>query len=164
MPYKNADKARANALERKRRYNAKKHIEHFGSSAGDMRGRHGNHAMGPRNGRWNAEKKILSDDGYVKVRVGRDHPLADPNGYAYEHLLVWISAGNPLPGLGELLHHKDENRENNRIGNLELKTRSKHATDHNSERGRDGFGRFLPKRAGRLLDGREWNEFPEVRK
>ena len=51
---------------------------------------------GCRHGRWSREK-MLSSHGYVKVRVGKDHPLADPNGYAYEHLLVWVAAGNPRP-------------------------------------------------------------------
>lgn len=68
------------ARERMRRYREKKHAEKFGPDAGDMRGRHGNHARASSNGRWN-EGRIMNEDGYVKVRVGRDHPLADPNGY-----------------------------------------------------------------------------------
>lgn len=36
---------------------------------------------GPSHGRWNDDRMIASN-GYVKLRVGVEHPLADPNGYA----------------------------------------------------------------------------------
>lgn len=55
------------------------------------KGFHKNHRKGPSHPRWNSGK-ILSSDGYVKVRVGVDHQLADGNGYAYEHLVVWVSS------------------------------------------------------------------------
>jgi transglutaminase/protease-like cytokinesis protein 3 len=80
----------------------------------------------------------------------------------YEHLVVWVSAGNTLPKKGELLHHEDEDGANNRIENLKLKSKSKHGADHISQRVRDDLGRLTPKRAaGRLLDGRTWDELPE---
>lgn len=115
----------------------------------DGRGRHHNHTRGASHPRW-SEDHIISEHGYLKVRVGKDHPLADPNGYAYEHLGVWAAAGRPLPGPDELLHHRDEDKTNNRLGNLELITRSEHAAHHNADRRRDEQGRFLPKAAGAL--------------
>jgi len=66
----------------------------------------------------------------VKVRVGVEHPLADPNGYAYEHLVVWCAAGHPRPGPGQLLHHRSEDKTDNRLSNLELLTRIAHAAEH----------------------------------
>lgn len=99
----------------------------------DGRGKHGHQARGTNCARWN-DAKIISDDGYVKVRVGGGHPLADPNGYTYEHVIVWVSAGNSLPGFDELLHHKDENKQNNRYDNLELKKRGRHNAEHNAKR------------------------------
>lgn len=57
------------------------------------RGRHKNHARGERHYRWN-RGKMVDDQGYVKMRVGLDHPLADPNGYAFEHAFV-RSTGTP---------------------------------------------------------------------
>lgn len=57
------------------------------------RGKHGNHPRGPAHPRWN-NGRMLSDEGYVKVRVGRDHPLADPNGYWHRrqrHAADWQS-------------------------------------------------------------------------
>src|SRR5581483_2305367 len=124
------------------------------------RGKHGNHRRGSMHPRWN-RGKMLSDDGYVKMRVGIGHPLADRNGYAYEHLVVWVSAGNPLPGQNELLHHKSEDKQDNRIENLELKTRPDHNAHHNAIRGRNDLGQFNPS-TGALLDGREWREFPQI--
>lgn len=149
---------------------------------------------------------MLSDHGYVKVRIGRTHPLADPNGYAYEHALVWAAAGRPRPAPGEVIHHRNEDKTDNKIENLEIRTRPAHAAEHQPmapdavvrtirERyanGEDGtklaaeYGlpasrvyRFIKgetrvgaggpiacgclrgkRDAGRLLDGRAWDEVP----
>jgi len=131
----------------------------------DARGQHGNHVRGDQHHRWN-DCRILSTHGYVKLRVGADHPLADPNGYAYEHLVVWVSAGREPPRFNDLLHHKNEDRTDNRLANLELKTRGDHSAHHLSDRGRDERGRFKPrvgkKSAGALLDGREHREWPDA--
>ena len=107
----------------------------------DARGKHSNHRKGSDHYRWNTAR-ILSDHGYRKIRVGTDHPLADPNGYAYEHLLVWVSAGRPRPPHGALLHHANEDKTDNRLGNLELLDRGEHSTHHNANRDRDDNGRF----------------------
>jgi hypothetical protein len=110
--------------------------------------------------RWNAGR-MLSEDGYVKVRVGAEHPLADPNGYAYEHLVVWCAAGRPRPADGETLHHKNEDKTDNRLDNLDVLTRADHNALHIAERGRKTNGQFK-KAAGRLLDGVQHDGFPEV--
>lgn len=107
----------------------------------DNRGKHRNHRRGSQHPRWNAEA-IISEHGYRKVRVGVDHPLADPNGYAYEHLLVWVSAGKPRPKPGQLLHHRNDDKTDNRIENLECLTRAAHNAHHNEEKPRDERGRF----------------------
>jgi hypothetical protein len=137
----------AGPLSRSQRYRRRKLAERLGvpvDAIPDRRGHHGNHPKGRRHPRWNAESRMLSEHGYIKVRVGAGHPLADPNGYAYEHLLVWAAASRPLPGPDELIHHKDEDKANNRLDNLELRTRSSHATHHNADRDRDESGRFVP--------------------
>ena len=107
----------------------------------DGRGKHGNHVKGEKHHRWNTSR-LISSHGYVKVRVGTEHPLADPNGYAYEHLLVWVSTGKTLPAPGELLHHRNENRRDNRLDNLALMPRPDHNRHHNEGRVRDERGRF----------------------
>lgn len=119
---------------------------------------HANRPKGAEHYRWNSGR-MLNEDGYVKVRVGVEHPLADPNGYAYEHLVVWCSAGRARPGPGETLHHENEDKSDNRIGNLELLTRGEHNAHHIAERGRRQNGQFA---ADGELDGREHNGFPAV--
>lgn len=124
------------------------------------KGVHLNHSRGSSHHRWN-KAKIVTPHGYIKVRVGIDHPLGDPNGYAYEHLVVWVSSGRPSPNSNEIIHHSNGDKKDNRLSNLVLMSRSEHNRIHNIGRERDRDGRFVGKsRASRLLDGREWNEFP----
>ena len=118
------------------------------------RGCHGNHARADKQHRWN-DRKMIASNGYVKIRVGRRHPLADPNGYAYEHLVVWCAAGNARPARGLLLHHRNEVKTDNRIENLDLVARGHHNAHHVAKRRRDPT-------TGRLLDGREHNGMPEA--
>jgi len=94
-----------------------------------MRGKHGNHAKSAASPRW-SEGKMIASTGYAKVRVGRGHPLADPNGYAYEHLIVWCAAGNLPPARGEILHHRNGIKTDNRIENLEKLSMRDHAAAH----------------------------------
>jgi len=94
-----------------------------------MRGKHGNHVKASRQHRWKAGGRVGSS-GYVKVRVGKDHPLADPNGWTYEHLVVWVSAGKPRPARNEVLHHINEDKTDNRIENLRIMRRDEHSQMH----------------------------------
>ena len=126
----------------------------------DGRGK-GPKVKGSAHYRWNPGR-MLSGGGYVKVRVGCDHPLADPNGYAYEHLLVWCAAGNPKPADGEVLHHRNEDKQDNRVSNLQIITRSDHNSEHLRRRARDEKGRLLPV-GTTFMDGREWSEVPNGR-
>lgn len=102
----------------------------------DGRGKHGHHARASAHPRWN-KSRIVSQEGYVKVRVGRGHPLADPNGYTYEHLLVWTSAGRSI-GEGEMLHHANGDKTDNRLGNLKKMTRGEHIGIHVNSRVKEG--------------------------
>lgn len=93
------------------------------------KGHHNNHRRGPDSHLW-SERELRSSHGYSKVRVGKGHPLSDPNGYAYEHLLVWVSAGNNRPTANEVIHHINGVKTDNRISNLELRDRAQHSTSH----------------------------------
>ncbi len=63
------------------------------------------HNIGPKNGMWKGGRTI-TQKGYVLIRVGKDHHLADVRGYAYEHRLVAEKklGRELLPG--EVVHHK----------------------------------------------------------
>ena len=125
----------------------------------DGRGFHGNHVGGSQHPRWNTQR-MINKDGYVLIRVGRQHPLADPNGYAREHILILAAAGIYL-GPDEVVHHRNGDRQDNRFENLRVLTIREHNIIHNSERSRGNDGRFVGRKAaGAFLDRVEHREFP----
>lgn len=157
MPYKDPDKAKEAARGRKRRWRAR----HRSPNWSDGRGRHSNHQHGPNHPRWNPGR-MISSHGYVKVRVGKDHPLADPNGYAYEHLLVLAGMGAFLEG-GQVTHHRNGERTDNRPENLATITRGQHNKEHPQPQGPGGrFVPIPPHRAGgpARIDGQEYKGVP----
>jgi predicted XRE-type DNA-binding protein len=130
MPYKDPEIAKKKAMERKKRWQSRERLKRIESGLpADGRGRHGNHQSGTGHHRWNG-KQIKNSDGYIKVRVGVGHKYADLNGYAYEHVIVWASNGFDLPD-GMIIHHRNGDKGDNRIENLECMSR----TDHNAEHG-----------------------------
>jgi hypothetical protein len=87
-----------------------------GSCSGAWRKRH--HA-GANNPNWKGGRPRLAA-GYVRVNVGRDHPMADRVGYVLEHRYVMSQhLGRPLLD-SEVVHHINQQRDDNRIENLEL--------------------------------------------
>jgi len=75
-------------------------------------------------------------NGYVYVGVP-GHPYAKkPGWYVYEHRFVMERHLDRFLNPSELVHHEDENKKNNRLRNLELKSRSAHSRHHSSKRGR----------------------------
>jgi hypothetical protein len=50
----------------------------------------------------------------------------------YRHRLVWELANGPIP-IGHIVHHKDGNRRNNDLSNLELMSRKAHCKHHNDD-------------------------------
>lgn len=115
----------------------------------DTRGRHGKQARCKAHYRWNA--RLVCSQGYSKVRVGKGHPLADANGYAYEQLLVWVSAGNARPGRDQVLRFRNDDRSDCRIENLIVVSRAEHNRLKNLQQHRDDAGRVMSKAATRLV-------------
>ena len=78
--------------------------------------------FGPKNTKWKGGKHITTD-GYVMV-LNRGHPNAENDGYMREHRLVMSEhLGRPLLK-SETVHHKNGNKQDNRIENLELWSKS----------------------------------------
>lgn len=82
-----------------------------------------------RNHFWRGGRSIDSD-GYVLVKVP-EHPNANNNGYVREHRLVMEQSLGRLMTRREVVHHKDGDRANNHLHNLELhQSNGDHLREH----------------------------------
>lgn len=84
---------------------------------------------GPRNPNWRGGR-VVDPRGYVLIRVGKEHPLADCRGYAYEHRLIAFNEGRLKIGDDKEVHHADENKSNNVSSNLETVSIQEHRARH----------------------------------
>lgn len=88
-----------------------------------------------RNHQWKGGRSIASN-GYVLVKVGTEHHLADVRGYAYEHRLVAEEKLGRALLPGEQVHHVDGDKQNNDPSNLEVVTHAEHGVAHRAPRSR----------------------------
>lgn len=70
----------------------------------------------------------VMNTGYVRV-YEPTHPLAKKDGYVLEHRKVVYDTFGDIP-TGLIVHHKDGNKANNDLSNLELMTRLEHQRHH----------------------------------
>lgn len=82
-------------------------------------GEHRGRLPGSRNPNWKGGRSVASN-GYVLIKVGKDHHLADVRGYAYEHRLVAEAKLGRRLAEGEIPHHIDGNKQNNHPDNIEV--------------------------------------------
>lgn len=75
--------------------------------------------IGEKNGIWKGGRSVASN-GYVLIRVGTEHHLADVRGYAYEHRLVAEDKIGRRLLPSEQVHHIDGDKQNNDPANLEV--------------------------------------------
>lgn len=87
-------------------------------------------------------KAFINKEGYRQVYAPKSSEARD-NGYAPEHrLVVSKKLGRPLRD-GEVVHHIDGDKQNNRAKNLQVMTRAEHYKLHHfgvskSSSGRNG--------------------------
>lgn len=81
--------------------------------------RNGKSGTGEDNGNWKGGRSLASN-GYVLIRVGADHPLADVRGYAYEHRIIGSIKAGRILNRKEHVHHIDGDTTNNDIDNLQV--------------------------------------------
>lgn len=90
-------------------------------------------------------KQRLTKDGHLRMYAAK-HPFADGRKEMNVHDMVMeLHLGRRLLP-GEVVHHMDEVKTNNVLENLELKSHSKHSSDHMKEivkvKPRTAGGRF----------------------
>lgn len=87
--------------------------------------------LGEKN--WNWKGGIFHAwNGYVKMKK-RDHPSCDRWGYVLEHRFIFEKHLGRYLTKGEVIHHKNDIRDDNRIENLKLfKNQSEHFQYHNN--------------------------------
>lgn len=85
---------------------------------------------GEANPNWRGGR-VKASNGYVLVRVGTDHHLADVRGYAYEHRVVAEELLGRQLEPGEQVHHINGERTDNRPENIEIKaSKAWHSVEH----------------------------------
>lgn len=90
---------------------------------------------GPLNNNWKGGR-FTDQRGYVLVRVGEDHHLADVRGYAYEHRIVAEEKLERRLRAGEEVHHVNHRKADNRPENLHVfGSRAEHKVAHRSTAG-----------------------------
>jgi len=83
---------------------------------------------------WNIEKVISKGD--YNYAVVKNHPNAIKCGYVLEHRVVMENHLKRILSDDEVVHHKNQNKKDNRLENLEVLTVTEHVTLHNREVGR----------------------------
>lgn len=83
---------------------------------------------------WKVEKLVKHGD--YMCAVVKDHPHRMKNNYVLYHRIVMENHLGRLLNSNEVVHHKDGNKFNNDISNLELLTVSEHTTMHQHLKGR----------------------------
>lgn len=110
------------------------------------------HTHGASHHSWKGGRH-LSSLGYVRIYVGKGHPMAmGDTPYAYEHRLVMADKLGRYLLPSEIVHHIDEDIQNNHPDNLEIRSRGEHMREHyagkprpSAQKQRRENGKFAPE-------------------
>lgn len=80
-------------------------------------------------------KKLIKKGAYTYALVP-DHPYATKNGYVLHHRIVMENHLGRLLNPDEVVHHKNHNKQDNRLDNLEVLTMVEHAKLHQADSSR----------------------------
>lgn len=117
--------------------------------------------------RWKGGRVI--NDGYKYV-LNPNHPYSTKSGYVLEHRLIMEKELNRYLKPGEVVHHINEDRLDNRIENLKLMTHGEHSSLHhkgikNNKKGHPGnqfaAGNKMPKQSKQKISRaikKRWKE------
>lgn len=105
---------------------------------------------------WNIVKTVKKGEYLYAIVPG--HPNANKYGYVLEHRVVAENKIGRLLKKNEVVHHVDENKKNNAPENLEVMTKTEHASLHGST-GRT-FIKFTCPQCGKVFT-REKKNRPE---
>lgn len=83
---------------------------------------------------WNI-KKIISKGDYLYALVP-NHPNCTKNGYVLLHRVIMENHIGRLLNANEVVHHKNHNKKDNDITNLEILTNKEHVQLHGKKRGK----------------------------
>lgn len=100
-----------------------------------------NNVSGEKNPKWGGGLHI-DKDGYKLVYCPK-HPNRVLGCYIREHRLIMEKHLGRFLNRGEIVHHKNGNKQDNRIENLELMKKTEHDRHSILSRRRDNYGRVL---------------------
>lgn len=69
--------------------------------------------------------RVKATSGYILI-MKPEHPRANPDGYVYEHIVIWEQANNKSLPLGWVIHHLNGIITDNRPVNLEAMPDRRH--------------------------------------
>jgi hypothetical protein len=81
---------------------------------------------------WNLTKRISKGDYYYTYLP--EHPSSTKNGYVLEHRAIFENSIGRILLADEVIHHKNKNKKDNDIENLELTTNVEHSILHGKEK------------------------------
>ncbi len=90
--------------------------------------------VGARKGVRNRKRKIVDAMGYDVV-FEPNHPISMKNGYVRIHRKIMYDCGF-LKNVNDIVHHKNENKKDNRLCNLEVVSNSNHTFHHVNDKSR----------------------------